>query len=206
MKVRCWKIHILTLILFIAVSHECTQNQSRKNKSKTDESIQRTTTNNDSGDGKLLMINTEEKKDETQNKGNGGNKEKGTKTKEEKREEIVKRRLGRNLQPNLQLASRILPVNTFPKVFPGLDDPHTYTDFILAIEKFSICSSPSTCQNELASLAAFADAARCAGKIVTFILQQKVSIDAWMQWTISVASLSLVIEVMSAHKALYPLS
>ena len=168
MKVRCWKIHILTLILFIAVSHECTQNHSRRNRSKADESTQRTKT----GDGKLFMISTEEEKDETQNKGNGENKEKGTKTKKEKREEIVKRRLGRNLQPSMQLATRFLPVETFPKVFPGLDDPHTYTDFILAIGKFPVCKVPSTCHQELASMAAFADKARCAGKIVIFILQQ----------------------------------
>ena len=171
MKVRCWKIHILTLILFIAVSHECTQNHSRRNRSKADESIQRTKTENGSDDGKLFIISTEEKKDETKNK-HGANKDQRTETKKEKREEIVKRRLGRNLQPSMQLATRFLPVETFPKVFPGLDDPHTYTDFILAIGKFPVCKVPSTCHQELASMAAFADKARCAGKIVIFILQQ----------------------------------
>ena len=171
MKVRCWKIHILSLILFIAVSHECTQNHSRRNRSKTDESTQRTKTKN--GDGTVFIISTEEKKDETQNKGNDGNKENGTETKKENREEIVKRRLGRNLQPNLQLATRILPVETFPKVFPGLDDPHTYTDFILAIGKFPVCKSPSTCHQELALMAAFADKARCAGKIIAFHITPK---------------------------------
>ena len=170
MKVKCWKIHILTLILSIAVSHGCTRNHSGRNRSKTDESTQWTKT----GDRKLFIISAEEKKDETQNRGNGANKDKRTETKNEKREEIVKRRLGKNLQPNLQLATRIIPFETFPKVFPGLDDPHTYTDFILAIGKFPVCTqSPSTCHQELASMAAFADKARCAGKIVTFLFNSK---------------------------------
>ena len=80
------------------------------------------------------------------------------------REEVVNRRLGRNLQPQVHLAKRILPVETFPKVFPGLDDPHMYTDFILAVGSLPVCT-PSTCHEELPSMAFFANEARCAGKI-----------------------------------------
>ena len=35
MKVRRWNFHILTLILLIAVSHECTQSQSTHSKSES---------------------------------------------------------------------------------------------------------------------------------------------------------------------------
>ena len=148
---------------------EC-MSQSRRNRSKIDESTQK-----DSDDGKLFIISTNE---ETQNEKNGANKDKETKIQKGisssfKREEVVNRRLGRNLEPNLQLAKKILPVETFPKVFPGLDDPHTYADFILAVGNFPVCtpstsSTPSTCREELASMAFFANEARCAGKILTF--------------------------------------
>ena len=181
MKVRCWNVHVLTatLILLIAVSNECTQSQSGGNRSKIDKSTQK-----DSSNGKLVIISTN---DETQNKKNSANKDKETKIQKGissalKREEVVNRRLGRNLEPNLQLAKKILPVETFPKVFPGLDDPHTYADFILAVGNFPVCtpstsstpstpstsSTPSTCREELASMAFFANEARCAGKILTF--------------------------------------
>ena len=138
--------------------------QSRRNRSKIDESTQK-----DSDDGKLFIISTNE---ETQNEKNGANKDKETKIQKGissslKREEVVNRRLGRNLEPNLQLAKKILPVETFPKVFPGLSDPHTYTDFILAVGNFPVCT-PSTCHEELASMTFFANEARCAGKILTF--------------------------------------
>ena len=167
MEVRCWKISILTLILSIAVSHECTQNQSRRNRTKiVAESTERTKTQRDSDGEKVFIISTE---DETENKKDGANKAEETKIqKEKKREQIVERRLGRNLQPNLQQAKEILPAEMFPKVFPGLEDPHTYVDFILAIGKFPVCI-PSTCQEELASMAFFADQARCAGKVITFM-------------------------------------
>ena len=159
---------------------ECVS-QSRRNRSKIDKSTQK-----DSDDGKLFMISTNE---ETQNEKYDANKDKETKfqigiSSSFKREEVVNRRLGRNLEPNLQLAKKILPVETFPKVFPGLDDPHTYADFILAVGDFPVCtpstsstsstpstpSTPPTCREELASMAFFADEARCAGKILTFML------------------------------------
>ena len=141
---------------------ECVS-QSRRNRSKIDESTQK-----NSDDGKLFMISTNE---ETQNEKYDANKDKETKIQKGissslKREEVVKRR---NLEPNLQLAKKILPVETFPNVFPGLDDPHTYTDFILAVSNFPVCT-PRTCHEELASMAFFADEARCAGKIPTFML------------------------------------
>ena len=131
--------------------------RSRRNGSKLDESTQK-----DSDDGKLFIISI---KDETDNKKSGTTKDKETKiSSSSKREEIVKRRLGRNLKANPQLAQRILPSETFPKVFPGLDDPQTYVDFILAVGKFPVCTNPFKCRQELASMGAYADQARCAGK------------------------------------------
>ena len=47
-----------------------------------------------------------------------------------------------------QLAKKILPAETFPKVFPGLNDPQTYVDFILAVGKFSVCTNLRKCRKE----------------------------------------------------------
>ena len=97
-------------------------------------------------------------------------KEKLRKEEEEKtllleRERLINSLLGSTLQYNQKLARIIIPPEKFPKIFPGLDTPQTYADFIRAIGKFpQVCKSWRGCRKELAAMGAFADQARCAGE------------------------------------------
>ena len=112
--------------------------QSRRKGGKSDEFSEKS-----SGTGELFTISSKDERG--RNKKIGAAKDKETTiSSSSKRNEILKKRLGRNLKPNLQLAMRILPAETFPQVFPGLSDPHTYVDFILAVGKFAACANPSS--------------------------------------------------------------
>ena len=97
-------------------------------------------------------------------------KEKQRKEEEEKtllleRDRLINRLLGSTLQYNQKLARIIIPPEKFPKIFPGLDTPQTYADFIQAIDKFpQVCKSWRGCRKEMVAMGAFADQARCAGE------------------------------------------
>ena len=92
-------------------------------------------------------------------------KEEEEKTQLLERERLINRLLGSTLKYNQKLARIIIPPEKFPKIFPGLDTPQTYVDFIQAIGKFpQVCRSWRGCGKELAAMGAFADQARCAGE------------------------------------------
>ena len=92
-------------------------------------------------------------------------KEEEEKTQLLERERLINRLLGSTLKYNQKLARIIIPPEKFPKIFPGLDTPQTYADFIQAIGKFpQVCRSWRGCGKELAAMGAFADQARCAGE------------------------------------------
>ena len=166
MKVNKLEANVLTIILLGAVSNGCTPGQARKNR---DQGQQMTKVFSD-----RKFFGKERNKGEAQIKKQShpeGTRRHSRVQKKEQREEIVSTLLANDrLQTNQRWAKGIVPANKFPKIFPGLDTPQTYADFIQAIGKFpQVCKSWRGCGNELMAMGAFADHARCAGEPSHFI-------------------------------------
>ena len=169
MKVNKLEAYILTIILIVAVSNECTPGQARKNR---DQGQQMTKMSKVFSDRRNFGI--KRKEGEAQIKKHSrpeGTRRHSRVQKKEQREEIVSRLLANDrLQTNQRWAKGIVPANKFPKIFPGLNAPHTYADFIWAIGNFPyVCRNWRDCGKELAAMGAFADQARCAGEPSHFI-------------------------------------
>ena len=169
MKVNKLEAYVLTIILIVAVSNECTSGQARKNR---DQGQQMTKMSKVFSDRRNFGI--KRKEGEAQIKKHSrpeGTRRHSRVQKKEQREEFVSRLLANDrLRTNQRWAKGIVPANKFPKIFPGLDAPQTYADYIQAIGKFPhVCRSWRDCGNELMALGAFADQARCAGEPSQFI-------------------------------------
>ena len=169
MKVNKLEAYVLTIILIVAVSKGCTPGQARKSR---DRGQQMTKMSKVFSDRRNFGI--KRKEGEAQIKKHSrpeGTRRHSRVQKKEQREEIVSRLLANDhLQINQQRAKGIVSANKFPKIFPGLDNPQTYADFIRAIGKFpQVCRLWRGCGKELAALGAFADQARCAGEPSHFI-------------------------------------
>ena len=161
--------NVLTIILLGAVSNECTPGQARKNR---DQGQQMTKMSKVFSDRRNFGI--KRKEGEAQIKKHSrpeGTRRHSRVQKKEQMQDIVTRLLANDrLQTNQRWAKGIVPANKFPKIFPGLDNPQTYADFIRAIGKFpQVCRLWRGCGKELAALGAFADQARCAGEPSHFI-------------------------------------
>ena len=161
MKVNKLEAYILTTILLGAVSHECTPGQARKNRD------QMTKMSKVFSDRRNFGIKRKEGEAQIKKHSRSeGTRRHSRAQKKEQMEEIVSRLLAHDrLQTNQRWAKGIVPANKFPKIFPGLNAPHTYADFIRAIGKFPyVCRLWRDCGKELAAMGAFADQARCAGE------------------------------------------
>ena len=164
MKVNKLEAYVLTIILIVAVSNECTPGQARKNRDRGQQMTKMTKVFSD-----RRNFGIKRKEGEAQIKKHSrpeGTKRHSRVQEKEPIEEIVSRLLANDrLQTNQRWAKAIVPANKFPKIFPGLDTPQTYADFIRAIGKFpQVCRSWRGCGKELAAMGAFADQARCAGE------------------------------------------
>ena len=169
MKVNKLEAYVLTIILIVAVSNECTSGQARKNRNQGQQMTKMTKVFSDKRN-----IGIKRKEGEAQIKKHSrseGTRRHSRAQKKEQMEEIVSRLLAHDrLQTNQRWAKGIVPANKFPKIFPGLDTPQTYADFIQAIGKFpQVCRNWRDCGKELMALGAFADQARCAGEPSHFI-------------------------------------
>ena len=169
MKVNKLEANVLTIIPIVAVSNECTPGQARKNRDRGQQMTKMTKVFSDKRN-----IGIKRKEGEAQIKKHSrseGTRRHSRVQKKEQREEIVSTLLANDrLQTNQRWAKGIVPANKFPKIFPGLNAPHTYADFIRAIGKFPyVCRLWRDCGKELAAMGAFADQARCAGEPSQFI-------------------------------------
>ena len=146
------KAYVLIIILIVAVSNECTPGQARKNR---DRGQQMTKMTKVFSDRRNIGIKRKEGEDQIKKRSRPeGTRRHSRVQKKEQREEIVSRLLANDrLQTNQRWAKGIVPANKFAKIFPGLNAPHTYADFIRAVGKFPyVCRNWRDCGKELMSM------------------------------------------------------